>query len=209
MSSLKIPDNGVMLKGSASADAGSLPHQAFAISLSDNVIENMIKCVQTGGDISLALGENPSFHFGSDSHTISRPESQLHDLYLTKPFESTREAYRLPLTMSIFSKPNKLLQAGKAAVKTRIEKVTKEKQQEKQEPTPKQKKSTTSSTTSSSSNVESDVEVLPRNYWPRKWPRADRCLSTHSPPERKARKQRAVSSPAAATRLVRFHSLLR
>lgn len=62
--------------------------------------------------------------------------------------------------MSIFSKPNKLLQAGKAAVKTRIEKVTKEKQQEKQEPTPKQKKSTTSSTTSSSSNVESDVEVL-------------------------------------------------
>lgn len=59
MSSLKIPDNGVMLKGSASADAGSLPHQAFAISLSDNVIENMIKCVQTGGDISLALGENP------------------------------------------------------------------------------------------------------------------------------------------------------
>uniref|UniRef100_A0A8H7N7I0 Uncharacterized protein n=1 Tax=Bionectria ochroleuca TaxID=29856 RepID=A0A8H7N7I0_BIOOC len=160
MSSLKIPDNGVMLKGSASADAGSLPHQAFAISLSDNVIENMIKCVQTGGDISLALGENPSFHFGSDSHTISRPESQLHDLYLTKPFESTREAYRLPLTMSIFSKPNKLLQAGKAAVKTRIERVTKEKQQEKQEPTPKQKKSTTSSTTSSSSNVESDVEVL-------------------------------------------------
>lgn len=59
MNSLKIPENGVMLKGSASKDAGALPPQAFAISLSDNVIEDMIACVQNGNDISLALGANP------------------------------------------------------------------------------------------------------------------------------------------------------
>lgn len=59
MNSLKIPENGVMLKGSAGRDVASLPPQAFAISLNDSVIEGMIKCVQNGGDIQLALGARP------------------------------------------------------------------------------------------------------------------------------------------------------
>lgn len=58
MNSLKIPDNGLTLKGSA-GDIGPLPPQAFAISLNDSVIEGMIKCVQDGGDIQLALGAKP------------------------------------------------------------------------------------------------------------------------------------------------------
>lgn len=58
MNSLKIPDNGLTLKGSA-GDVGPLPPQAFAISLNDSVIEGMIKCVQDGGDIQLALGAKP------------------------------------------------------------------------------------------------------------------------------------------------------
>lgn len=59
MNSLKIPDHGLMLKGSAPRDVGPLPPQAFAISLSDNVIEGMIKCVQDGEGIQLALGARP------------------------------------------------------------------------------------------------------------------------------------------------------
>lgn len=59
MNSLKIPNNGLMLKASAGRDVGPLPPQAFAISLNDNVIEGMIKCVQNGEDISLALGARP------------------------------------------------------------------------------------------------------------------------------------------------------
>lgn len=59
MNSLKIPDNGVMLKGSAGKDTAPLPPQAFAISLSDDVINGMIRCVQNGQDLQLALGANP------------------------------------------------------------------------------------------------------------------------------------------------------
>jgi RNA polymerase II elongation factor ELL len=55
---LNISESGVLLDGSAKAMAG-LPAQAFAISLSGSVIEDMIACVQNGGDIQLALGSNP------------------------------------------------------------------------------------------------------------------------------------------------------
>lgn len=55
---LNISESGVLLDGSAKAMAG-LPAQAFAISLSGSVIEDMISCVQNGGDIQLALGSNP------------------------------------------------------------------------------------------------------------------------------------------------------
>jgi RNA polymerase II elongation factor ELL len=55
---LNISENGVMLESSARASA-ELPAQAFAISLSGSVIEDMIACVQNGGDIQLALGSNP------------------------------------------------------------------------------------------------------------------------------------------------------
>lgn len=55
---LNFPDSGVVIEGSAK-DVAELPAQAFAITLSDSVIEDMILCVQNGGDIQLALGSNP------------------------------------------------------------------------------------------------------------------------------------------------------
>lgn len=58
MNSLKVPESGLQLEGSTGKDA-SLPSQAFAVTLSDNVIEDMIKCVQNGDGIQLALGANP------------------------------------------------------------------------------------------------------------------------------------------------------
>ncbi len=59
MNAIKIHENGVMLKGPDEGSSEPLPQQAFTISLSDNVIESMIKCVQNGDDIQLALGPNP------------------------------------------------------------------------------------------------------------------------------------------------------
>lgn len=55
---LNISESGVLLESSAKQTAG-LPQQAFAISLSGSVIEDMIACVQNGGDIQLALGSSP------------------------------------------------------------------------------------------------------------------------------------------------------
>jgi hypothetical protein len=59
MPSLKVPDAGLHLEGPNSNSASSLPAQAFAITLSDSVIEDMIKCVQSGEDIQLSLGSSP------------------------------------------------------------------------------------------------------------------------------------------------------
>ena len=55
---LSIPDSGLQLESSAKA-AAALPLQAFALTLSDSVIEDMINCVQNGQDIQLSLGGSP------------------------------------------------------------------------------------------------------------------------------------------------------
>jgi hypothetical protein len=55
---LSISESGMLLESSARASA-QLPAQAFAIALSGSVIEDMIACVQNGGDIQLALGSSP------------------------------------------------------------------------------------------------------------------------------------------------------
>ncbi|KAM0288053.1 hypothetical protein ACHAQH_000121 [Verticillium albo-atrum] len=106
MASLKVPDAGLQLEGSSDASAG-LPTQAFALNLSDSVIENMIRSVQNGEDIQLSLGRNPTFLYGSHSHT----PSPIHDfapldIFLTKPFESTKIASRIPITTSLWQKPS-------------------------------------------------------------------------------------------------------
>lgn len=55
---VNIPENGISLESSAKVMAG-LPTQAFAITLNDNMIEDMIKCVQDGGALQLSLGSTP------------------------------------------------------------------------------------------------------------------------------------------------------
>lgn len=54
---LNIPASGLNLE--SSTKTVGLPGQAFAISLSDSAIEDMIKRVQNGEGIQLSLGENP------------------------------------------------------------------------------------------------------------------------------------------------------
>lgn len=53
-----ISADGLVLDGSAKAMAG-LPTQAFGVMLSGSDIEEMIACVQNGGDIRLSLGSSP------------------------------------------------------------------------------------------------------------------------------------------------------
>ena len=65
-----IPESGLALESSARAMAG-LPTQAFAITLSDSVIENMIQCVRGGQDIQLSLGSSPVSFLRA--HTPSPP----------------------------------------------------------------------------------------------------------------------------------------
>jgi RNA polymerase II elongation factor ELL len=47
-----------------------------------------------------------TLQFGSKSHRIAPPTDDAdYDLYLTRPFESTRRAERIPATTSVFDKP--------------------------------------------------------------------------------------------------------
>jgi len=104
---LNIPDSGLALEGSAKAMAG-LPTQAFGITLSDSVIEDMIKCVQDGQGIQLSLGSSPAFSF--DGRDIKIPSSSVscdYDLFHSSSATPTA-IHRLPQpTMSILrnSKP--------------------------------------------------------------------------------------------------------
>ncbi|KAL7789959.1 hypothetical protein V8C37DRAFT_385666 [Trichoderma ceciliae] len=111
MNSLKIPDSGLLLSGSGSESG--LPPQAFHIQLDKSTIDAIIQSSRNGEELRLSLGQSPALQYGSKSHRISPPnDSADYDLYLTRPFESTRRAERIPSTTSVFEKP---AQAGKSS----------------------------------------------------------------------------------------------
>lgn len=58
MATLRVPDLGLDLEGSGTS-ISPVPTQAFALTLSDSVIEDMIRSVRTGNDIQLSLGSKP------------------------------------------------------------------------------------------------------------------------------------------------------
>lgn len=49
-----------------------------------------------------------TIHYGSKSHKILPSDNTPFDIYVTKPFESTKVAERVPNTGSLFSKPRLL-----------------------------------------------------------------------------------------------------
>ncbi|KAK3903893.1 hypothetical protein C8A05DRAFT_14190 [Staphylotrichum tortipilum] len=104
---LNISESGMLLESSANPMAG-LPAQAFAISLSASVIDDMIACVQNGGDIQLALGSSPKFLFDDSEIRIPKTSDPSgYDLFLTN-HENPSSATKLPSpTMSILKVPKR------------------------------------------------------------------------------------------------------
>lgn len=56
---LQIPENMQLLLGSSADSKADLPQQAFALTLSDDVLEGMIESVRNGQGIQLSLGNTP------------------------------------------------------------------------------------------------------------------------------------------------------
>lgn len=56
---LQIPENLQLLLGSSADSMAELPQQAFALTLSDDVLEDMIESVRSGQEIQLSLGDTP------------------------------------------------------------------------------------------------------------------------------------------------------
>lgn len=87
-------------------------------------------------------------HYGSSTHRIPAPEEEVpFDLYLTKPFESTRRAERLPHSASVFRKPKPARLPGKKTVSSSKE-------------VDASKNPASSNKSSTSSGLESDIEAL-------------------------------------------------
>ncbi|RDA86079.1 hypothetical protein CP533_3911 [Ophiocordyceps camponoti-saundersi (nom. inval.)] len=151
MNSLKVPESGLLLDAPSHATGISSPPQAFLLSLGDSVVENLIQSARNGADLHLALGDIPTLHFGSHSHRIAPPEDDVpYDLYLTKPFESTRKAERLPHTSSLFKKP-------KVAVPIQKKSSAKAAAKEADHKTPA---ASTGGKSSTPSALDSDIEAL-------------------------------------------------
>lgn len=89
-----------------------------------------------------------TLHYGSHSHQIPQPEEDVpFDLFLTKPFESTRRAERLPHAGNLFNK----LKTPRAAPEKAVQ-VSKEDETKKQP--------AVSSKGSTCSGLDSDIEAL-------------------------------------------------
>ncbi|KAK0118047.1 hypothetical protein ONS95_012357 [Cadophora gregata] len=67
MPSLVIPESGLTLHSSqgSPSKAGSSPPDVFGLTLTDSVIEEMIRCVQNGKELQLSFGEQPSLSYGT------------------------------------------------------------------------------------------------------------------------------------------------
>ncbi|KAE8451383.1 hypothetical protein EG329_004012 [Mollisiaceae sp. DMI_Dod_QoI] len=84
MPSLVVPESGFTLGSSpgSSSKAGSAVPDVFGLTLTDGMIEEMIKCVQNGKPIQLSLGEHPSFSYGTKiQHLSSSHDPFTYDLY--------------------------------------------------------------------------------------------------------------------------------
>ncbi|KAL6876613.1 hypothetical protein J3F83DRAFT_726429 [Trichoderma novae-zelandiae] len=106
MNSLKVPEGGLRLTEPGSES--NLPPQAFRVQLDKSAIESIIQSSRNGEDLRLSLGQTPTIQYGSKSHRIAPPnDSADYELYLTRPFESTRHAERIPYTSNVFAKPGR------------------------------------------------------------------------------------------------------
>ncbi|RAL68190.1 hypothetical protein DID88_008897 [Monilinia fructigena] len=70
--SLDIPQNGLTLESNPPSDKSATNiTPAIGLTLSDGMIEDMIKCFQNGKSIELSLGSSPNLIYGNKSHRLS------------------------------------------------------------------------------------------------------------------------------------------
>ncbi|PHH67010.1 hypothetical protein CDD81_4405 [Ophiocordyceps australis] len=120
MNSLKVPESGLRLDGPSEGECVA-PPQAFVLSLSDDILKNLVESSRNGDELLLSLGSKPTLHYGSRSHRIAPPsDDSPMDVYVTKPFESTRKAERIPKSSSLYPSPKSSppIETKKTAAKT-------------------------------------------------------------------------------------------
>ncbi|KAN0093872.1 hypothetical protein V8E51_017056 [Hyaloscypha variabilis] len=109
MPSLVIPQSGLSL-GSFPAPP-SKPSSAFpdvfGLTLTDGVIEEMIKCFQNGKPIQLLLGEHPNISYGAKTqHLSTSSEPFPFDLFKTSNYSNSSSSSSLDMASSLPSSNN-------------------------------------------------------------------------------------------------------
>ncbi|TAQ86561.1 hypothetical protein B7494_g5124 [Chlorociboria aeruginascens] len=99
MSPVVVPESGWVLRGRELSSKTNYAPDAVGIALTDNMIHEMIKCVQANKPIQLCLGEQPNLRYGSKVQHLSPSEDPFtHELY--------RSTDLSPSDMSSSQKPN-------------------------------------------------------------------------------------------------------
>ncbi|TVY90779.1 hypothetical protein LAWI1_G002352, partial [Lachnellula willkommii] len=121
MPSLVVPESGMSLSSSAdvASKPGSVVPEVFGLTLSDSVIEDMIKCFQNDKPLQLSLGEHPSLSYGSKTQHLSTSDDPFtHELYRSSDSDSDTMAFydktskkqelgtKKPKIIKVDSKPN-------------------------------------------------------------------------------------------------------
>ncbi|KAH7391301.1 hypothetical protein BKA64DRAFT_99565 [Cadophora sp. MPI-SDFR-AT-0126] len=90
MPALVIPELGLTMRSfeGAASKPGSSPPDVFGLTLTDAVIEEMIKCVQNGKGLQLSLGEQPSLSYGSKVQNLQTSD----DPFTYDIFQSTNSS---------------------------------------------------------------------------------------------------------------------
>lgn len=104
--SIVIPTGGLELE-TAVDKMPSLPLQAFAITLSDGMLEDLIDSFRNGNEIELSLGQSPAFLYGGNTQPITRtPDNFSYDLYITDTNSPETASLAPNPTMPLFRKPH-------------------------------------------------------------------------------------------------------
>ncbi|TVY26747.1 hypothetical protein LHYA1_G004717 [Lachnellula hyalina] len=121
MPSLVVPESGMSLSSSADATSkhGSVVPEVFGLTLSDSVIEDMIKCFQNDKPLQLSLGEHPSLSYGTKTQHLSTSDDPFtHELYRSSDSDADAMAFydktskkqevgtKKPKIVKVESKPN-------------------------------------------------------------------------------------------------------
>ncbi|KAL3422125.1 hypothetical protein PVAG01_06281 [Phlyctema vagabunda] len=108
MPSLTIPESGLELSTERESSAKATPMAAFGLTLSDSMIEDMIRCVQENKPIQLSLGDCPKINYGSKTqHLSSSTDPFTHEIYKSSP--TTDSSDMAPTNQSSNDRPMKII----------------------------------------------------------------------------------------------------
>ncbi|KAG9241402.1 hypothetical protein BJ878DRAFT_520921 [Calycina marina] len=171
MPSLHISESGLSLGKLSSKPNVAVP-KVYGLTLSDDVIEQMIRCVQGGKEIQLSLGQHPSIQYGSKTQSLySSPDPFHQELFQTTPSTNTSSSQTPNPKKGIAkeeSKPNAAFIGMFASKKFGMKKST-----------PAGPRATATHTTSTSTTAGADaaLEILKKSFATESQKKADNTLN--------------------------------